>query len=617
MRLHWQWMLTCLAVVAVVLASVLMYLNRAVYDFWVSHLEHELLREMRFARLHLSDAADAHRVLDALVDEVGGRLGARATLIDGSGRVLGDSEVDPTDLSALENHADHPEIAAALRQGRGSSLRQNNTLGTEILYVATAVPELGDGHFVLRLAMPMREVGHIKQIISRAIWMASILGLGLALLVAYGARRYVSRPILDIICAVRNLASGGFDPRASRIGSARELRDLGAALDDMRRQTQACIGQMALEKSRLEAVLASITEAILVTDQSGRVLMGNRAFEKLFGASRVGQARMPIELVRHRDVQDAIEQTLKTGQVMFLDLIRSSGRERHLDVQIAPILQDDQTCTGSITIFYDITELRRLERIRKDFVANVSHELRTPLTTIKGCAATLADGALDDRAAARRFVQMINNHADRLHHLVEDILDLSRIESGAIPLETCMHPVQEVVNSVVGHIRPRARQKALAITVKLKENVQVQCDRKLIEQALLNLLDNAVKYTPEGGKIWIQTRDFQREENVGNAPESRRNGQTEVGHSPQTRAKRETRRIALEVRDTGIGIPLAAMDRIFERFYRVDKGRARALGGTGLGLSIVRHIMDAHGERVYVESEQGKGSTFGLTLPRA
>lgn len=595
MRLHWKGMLACLGVLALVLTSLHLYLNRAMRDFWVAHLEQTLLREVRLARAQLSDSASSAQALGPLVNEVGVRLGVRATLIDASGRVLGDSEADHP---SLENLVDHPEIMAARQQGNGSHVRSH--LGDEILYVATAVPELGDSQFVLRLALPLRD-GHLTRLISRAIWMASLLGLGLALLVAYGTARYVSRPILDVIGVVRNVALGMYERPAPRLGNTRELRELGVALDEMRGQIQMHTGQMTLEKSRLEAVLTSITEAVLVTDQSGRVLMGNRTFEKLFGASRATKGRMPIELVRHRDVQDAIEQALKTGRVVFLDLIHSDDRERHLDVQVAPILQDDNSCTGSVTIFYDITELRRLERVRKDFVANVSHELRTPLTTIKGCAATLADGALDDKEAARRFVQMINNHADRLHNLVEDILDLSRIESGTVPLEIHVHPIREVVDSVVGQIRPLAAEKTLGIAVDLPENIRVQCDRKLIEQALLNLLDNAIKYTAKGGQIWIQTRD----------PNQARD---EVSHSSQPPAQTKKQRIALEVKDTGIGIPLSAMDRIFERFYRVDKGRSRAMGGTGLGLSIVRHIMDAHGERVYVKSEQGKGSTFGLTL---
>ncbi len=598
-------MLACLSVLILVLASAHLYLDHAIRAFWVSHLEQRLLREVRFARVHLSEVANTDEGLVPLVNEVGLRLGVRAMLINGQGRVLADSETDPSDLSALENHADHPEISAARQQGRGSSLRYSNTLDTEILYVATAVPEIGDGHYVLRLALPLRDIEQIKQLISQAIWIVSILGLCLALLLAYATSRYISRPILDAIWFVKNIASGRLKHRTLRVGSTRELRDLGTALDDMRRQVQTHIGQVTLEKSRLEAVLTSITEAILVTDQSGRILMGNQTFEKLFGVPDAIEGRMPIELVRHRDVQNAIDQTLKTGQAVFLDLTRSDDRERHFDVQIAPILQNDHIA-GSVTIFYDITELRRLERIRKDFVANVSHELRTPLTTIKGCASTLADGALDDREASQRFVRMINIHADRLHNLVEDILDLSRIESGALPLEIDVYPLHEIVNSVVGQIRPLAKEKTLTIEINTKENVQVQCDRKLIEQALFNLLDNAVKYTPEEGGIWIQTRDF---EHVENDRENRRNRHGE--NATQTRK----RRIALEVKDTGIGVPLSDMDRIFERFYRVDKGRSRAMGGTGLGLSIVRHIMDAHGERVYVESEQGKGSTFGLTLP--
>ena len=606
MRLHWKWVLACLSVLILVLASAHLYLDHAIRDFWISHVEQRLLREVRFARVYLSDMANTDEGFVPLVNEVGVRLGVRATLINGQGRVLADSETDPSDLSALENHTDHPEISAARQQGRGSSLRYSNKLDTEILYVATAIPEIGDGHYVLRLSLPLRDMGHIKQLISQAIWIVSILGLCLTLLLAYATSRYISRPILDAIWFVRNIASGRLKHRTLRVGSTRELRDLGTALDDMRRQVQTHIGQITLEKSRLEAVLTSITEAILVTDQSGRILMGNQTFEKLFGVSDAIEGRMPIELVRHRDVQNAIDQTLKTGQAVFLDLIRSDDRERHFDVQIAPILQDDHIA-GSVTIFYDITELRRLERIRKDFVANVSHELRTPLTTIKGCASTLADGALDDREASQRFVKMINTHADRLHNLVEDILDLSRIESGALPLETGVYPLHEMINSVVGQIRPLAKEKTLTIEINVKENVQVQCDHKLIEQALFNLLDNAVKYTPEEGKIWIQTRDFKPVENVD---ENRRNRHGE--NATQTRK----RRIALEVKDTGIGVPLSDMDRIFERFYRVDKGRSRAMGGTGLGLSIVRHIMGCTRRASLCRKRTGQGIDIWTDIAR-
>jgi two-component system, OmpR family, phosphate regulon sensor histidine kinase PhoR len=613
MRLHWKLMLTYVSVVVMVMASVHVYLDRAMHTFLVDHLTETLMREMRLARAVITEKAVQENVsFDPLADELGQLLAVRVTLIDSQGDVLGDSAVPIKGISALQNHSDRPEVQGAWEKGQGWRVRYSQTLDTDMLYVAATLPGLGDGRTVLRLAMPLRDVGQMKKPVSRAIWMASALGLVFALLLSYGSSRYVSRPIVEMTRIARDVASGVYTQRHPAGATSQELNDLSAALDEMRRQIQGRIGQITLEKSRLEAVLISITEGILVTEQSGRVSMANRAFEKLFGLTQDPVGRMPIELVRQRDVQEAIEKTMKTGQVVYLDLMLSDGLERYLDVHVAPILQDG-TCVGSVTVFYDITELRRLERIRKDFVANVSHELRTPLTTIKGCAATLANGALDDKVAAKRFVDMINNHADRLHHLVEDILDLSRMESGTMVVESEVCLVQEMVGVAVEQVKARAIEKKIDLQVLLDDEIWVLCDHKLIEQALVNLLDNAVKYTPVGGTVRIRANDFSQkgEETNPVALET-----VAVQKEPEHK-KVGGKRVAIEVQDTGIGIPLASMSRVFERFYRVDQARSRAIGGTGLGLSIVRHIMEAHGERVYVESQQGKGSTFGLTLPVA
>ncbi|MBT3601843.1 MAG: PAS domain-containing protein [Candidatus Latescibacteria bacterium] len=611
MRLHWKLMLTYVSVVVMVMASVHVYLDRSMHTFLVSHLTEALTRELRLARsvvtrFEIKNGAS----FDSLADELGQQLGVRVTLIDAQGHVLGDSAVPVDEIQNMHNHADRPEVQTAWQKGQGKRVRYSETLGTDMLYVAATLPGLLDGRMILRLAMPLRAVGEMKKPISRAIWMASAFGLVLALLLAYGSSRYVSRPIVDMTRVARDVASGIYTPRHPEGATSLELQDLASALDEMRRQIQGRIGQITLEKSRLEAVLASITEGILVTEQSGRVSIANRAFGSLFGVSQDPVGRMPIELVRQREVQDAIEQTMETGKVVFLDLMLSDGLERYLDVHVAPILQED-TCVGSVTVFYDITELRRLERIRKDFVANVSHELRTPLTTIKGCAATLADGALEDKEAAKRFVDMINNHADRLHDLVEDVLDLSRMESGTLVVESEMHSVQEMVNGAVDQVQIRSTEKNIDLQVSLDGQLYVCCDYKLIEQALVNLLDNAVKYTPEGGTVRVVANQFSKED-VGRFGLKIAPGLEDV---KKASARGSGKRIAIEVQDTGVGVPLASISRIFERFYRVDQGRTRAIGGTGLGLSIVRHIMEAHGERVYVKSEEGRGTTFGLTLP--
>jgi two-component system, OmpR family, phosphate regulon sensor histidine kinase PhoR len=596
-------------IVVVVLASVQLYLNRSIQTFLIAQSAETLQRDMRLARILVSDGLRMPAVsYDQLADDLGQKMSLRVTLMNAQGIVLGDSVVPEPGLANLENHADRPEIQAALKTGEGMSVRFSETLQTEMLYVAATLPGPDSQGAIVRLAMPLRDVGLMKRPISRAIWISSAMGLALAVLLAYGSSVYVSRPLVEMTRVARNLASGIPAQRYPAGAISRELKELALALNEMRQQIESRIELVTLEKSRLEAVLSSITEGILVTEQSGRVSMANREFEKLFGVTQDPVGRMPIELVRHREVQNAIEETLKTGQVVFLDLTLSGGLERHLDVHVAPIKQGDRS-VGSVTVFYDITELRRLERIRKDFVANVSHELRTPLTAIKGCAATLADGALADREAAKRFVDMINTHADRLHSLVEDVLDLSRMESGTVQVEREKCAVDELVSGAIEQVRSQSVTRKINLIVSLGEPVFVVCDYKLIERALVNLLDNAIKYTQEGGTVRVVLNRFTKE------PDGRSEMESALGQTPAGHPKVPGKRVGLEIQDTGIGIPLSAISRIFERFYRVDLGRSRALGGTGLGLSIVKHIMEAHGERVYVESQQGRGSTFGLTLP--
>ena len=258
--------------------------------------------------------------------------------------------------------------------------------------------------------------------------------------------------------------------------------------------------------------------------------------------------------------------------------------ERHLDLQVAPVFEGNE-CIGAVAVLYDITRLRQLERMRRDFVANVSHELCTPLTAIKGYAEILSDGAVDDRETARRFTGIIENHADRLTHLLGDLLDLSRLESDQLEVELVPCELKPLVDTSVGSVSQAAAQKQIAIHSDIPPSVQVICDPKMIEHALINLLDNAVKYTPAGGKVRVGTRPVEGAD-----------------------------RLAIYVEDTGIGIPSEDLGRIFERFYRVDKGRSRDLGGTGLGLSIVRHIAEAHGEQVSVQSKLGAGTTFSFEL---
>ena len=360
--------------------------------------------------------------------------------------------------------------------------------------------------------------------------------------------------------------------------------ELARPLEELAERIQQRVGQLESENNRLGIILESITEAILVVDRDGRVVLANKALANLFDLDPPLEGLLTAEVVRYATIQDALAGCLADGRRREMEVDLTGARERHLDMQVAPVFEGNE-CIGAVAVLYDITRLRQLERMRRDFVANVSHELCTPLTAIKGYAEILSDGAVDDRETARRFTGIIENHADRLTHLLGDLLDLSRLESDQLEVELIPCELKPLIDTSVGSVSQAAAQKQIDIHCDISPSVQVICDPKLIEQALINLLDNAVKYTPAGGKVRIGTRPVE-----------------------------DTDRLAIYVEDTGVGIPSEDLGRIFERFYRVDKGRSRDLGGTGLGLSIVRHIAEVHGEQVSVQSKLGAGTTFSFEL---
>ena len=360
--------------------------------------------------------------------------------------------------------------------------------------------------------------------------------------------------------------------------------ELARALEDLAERIQQRVHRLESENNRLEVILESITEAILVVDRDSRVVLANKALANLFDLDPPLEGLLTAEVVRYSAIQDALAECLAEGRRREMEVELTGAPERHLDMQVAPVFEGNE-CIGAVAVLYDITRLRQLERMRRDFVANVSHELCTPLTAIKGYAEILSDGAVDDRATARRFTGIIENHADRLTHLLGDLLDLSRLESDQLEVELAPCELKPLVDTSVGSVSQAAAQKQIAIHCDIPPSAKVICDPKLIEHALINLLDNAVKYTPAGGKVHIGTRPVEGAD-----------------------------RLAIYVEDTGIGIPSEDLGRIFERFYRVDKGRSRDLGGTGLGLSIVRHIAEVHGEQVSVQSKLGAGTTFSFEL---
>jgi two-component system phosphate regulon sensor histidine kinase PhoR len=514
---------------------------------------------------------------------------ARVTLIALDGRVLADSERTLESLASMENHAERPEVRAALAGGMGRDVRRSATLGTPLIYVAVPVSEAGRIVAVLRLAAPVEAATPAYESL-RAVMLT---GGAIALLVALGIGLFVAgrvtRPVVEMQDVARQMSEGNFDVRAS-VRSPDEIGTLGRSLNVMAGRLREKIGDLEEEQAKATAVLDAMVEGVIATDGHDHIILINERARALFGLGRARAERRPLlEVIRNVDLHDVLGESrmAPVGTVVSREIKLAEPLERVLQVHAVP-LRFTGEARGVVMVLHDITELRRLEQVRTEFVANVSHELRTPLTAIHGYLETLLDGALEEPENARKFLQIVFRHTERLGRLTDDLTDLSNIELGRISLRLEPTVVSDVADSVLAIIAPRAVAGQVSVEAKLPAGLpEVVVDRDRLAQILINLVDNAVKYTPKGGHVRVEGRVAER-------------GMVEM-----------------TVRDTGVGIPRADLPRLTERFYRVDKARSRDLGGTGLGLAIVKHLVLAHGGELDIDSELWKGTTVRFTLPTA
>jgi two-component system phosphate regulon sensor histidine kinase PhoR len=521
----------------------------------------------------------AHRVETLQrTGSIGRATGMRVTLIDAQGSVVADSEVSPEGLAGVENHAHRPEVAAALVGRIGRDERRSGTVGRSYLYLA--VPHAGG---VLRLAADSERVEAEVSALARALVVAGAAGLALAAALSGGFATLLTRRVRELQNVVKAIAAGDLGQRLPwRSGD--ELGAIASAIDDMAEQLRRRLAQASDEQARLRAVLQGMVEGVLVLDRTGRVILANPRLRELFGVWGVVEGRPALEVIRRVDIETALAEAARTPEPVLRELHLSSGGGRHLEMH-AVRFPSQGTLLGTVAVFHDVTEIHRLEGIRRDFVANVSHELRTPLTAIRGFAETLRGSEVSPEQR-RQFLDVILRHADRLTALIEDLLELSRIEGGTRSL--ALEPVDAggLARDLLRDLKPRLDAGRLHAEVRTGPSPRVLADRRALEQVLLNLLDNAIKYSEPGGRIELAVSD-----------------------SPPW--------VRIDVGDAGIGIPEADQARIFERFYRVEKARSRDLGGTGLGLAIVKHLVQAQDGEVFVTSREGQGSTFSVRLPAA
>ncbi|HEU5061191.1 MAG TPA: ATP-binding protein [Kofleriaceae bacterium] len=559
--LRWKLFLYAIAVSLAVLIPGGLYLQRELRATLTERIERELETELHAARiLFESSNASTPAEIDRLADRLGAALGARVTVIARDGRLLGDTDVTLEELASVESHAGRPEVRAAHERGAGTARRRSTTVDVDLLYKAEP---FGDGSRVVRIA---RRLDEISGAVARLRWLllvAAGITLAAAVALSAGASRLLSRTLRDVVATATNLAESGGEPD-QLAASARDI--------------EHTVGTLALERARFAAVLEGMADGVVALDPAGRVTLMNRGAHELFGAGDDFTGRSLLEVVRVPALDELVSGDGEKGEIE----VEVPATRRRVRARRAV-----QPGGGTILVMQDVTTLHRLENIRRDFVANVSHELRTPVSVIQANAETLAAGALGDAANAPALVGAIHRNAERLADLIEDLLDLSRLEAGQYRVDIEPVDVGAAAQRVVEALERVAAQRGTIIEVAVGPDVVAAADAGALHQVLVNVVTNAIVHTPEKSRVTIDARVL-----------------ADGG-------------VRIEVADDGPGIPAGQRERIFERFYRIDPGRSRAMGGTGLGLSIVKHMVDAMGGQVGVRDNTPRGALFWIDLPPA
>jgi two-component system phosphate regulon sensor histidine kinase PhoR len=568
MRTHIFAKLLVAAAAVILVATVT--LDTAVTHFWEASLRNQI-------RLSLTEKTQmlAHEVRDVSrpelqreVKEAANLANARATVITAEGKVLADSEANPPEM---ENHATRPEFIAALHGQIGSNARRSHTLGIEFLYVAAPV----QGGAV-RLAYPLVEIQDAVWRVRKTILGASALALMTAILLAIVVSTLIARRLRRIMQFAEATASGDLSIRISD-NSYDEIGQVAAALDKTARRLEVMFRELETSRNQFETLLNSIQDPVLAVSHDRKVLWRNRAFQALIPSLRIRDSL--IETVRAPEVSGALEESLSSLEIRTIRAVNLL-QGRIFQCTVAPMPG------GAVLVFHDVSDIERLEKTRRDFIANVSHELRTPLTSITGYTETLLESSVAGEASTREFLEVIRRNAFRMTRLTEDLLKLARVESGEWKLDILDVTADALLSEAYAALHNVAEQHGKQLIIESSSKARVLADKEAIQQVFANLIENACKYAPAGTQIAIGVNE-QRE------------------------------KLEFFIRDSGPGIAAEHHARLFERFYRVDRARSREAGGTGLGLAIVKHIILNHGGSVRVESELGHGSTFLFTLPYA
>ena len=550
-------------------------------DTQIANLRSRAEKEAKLAVAIFSPLFTTHASqsrFDEFAKTIGQQTDTCITVIAPDGTVLGDSYENP---QTMENSATRPEVVSALIEGYGEAIRYSTTAGQRLLYVALPVASDTGPAGVVRIALSLTSVENAVDYIRTLFISLTAITFALALIVSVLLARRTALPVSRVTQSARKLSLGEVHP-ALVTNLKDEVGQLINAFNELASSLQRKLRDLTAERDKIAVVLSAMADGVIMVDPEGQVAFANPAAEILFNFKSdraVGQNL--IEIVRDHEIDAMVKACLSTGKEQTIQL--ESGKTRRFLQAIAIPLHQNQTRSGVLVLFQDLTELRSLQTMRRELIGNISHELRTPLASIKAMAETLADGAIDDRKTAQDFLAKINAEVDRLTRLTTELTELSHIESGKAELHLEPSDLKTLIELTVARLAPLAQRQGVSISIELPPDLPaVTVDRERIQQVIANIVHNAIKFTPSGGKITISA-----------APE----GET----------------VSVRVQDTGIGISSEDIPHVFERFWRAD--RARSSGGTGLGLAIAKHIVQAHGGTIQVESELGKGSTFSFSLP--
>lgn len=565
----------------------LLYMTREFKQFYIQHTVAELKKHtLLFKEMTKENYVYSRSSVDSLAIWAGQQTNTRFTVILSNGTVIGDSREDP---SIMDNHNTRPEIQAALTGDTGVAIRHSATLARDLLYVAIPVIHKDSVTAVFRASVPLVSLSERMDTLYKKLFVTSILIICGSAMISIWLSRRLSKPLVHLKAVADTYADGNLQPVSLSDDHVFETAELAVSMDKMAKLLAERIATITCQKNEQNAILSSMIEGVVAVDLDEHIVLINEAAAQMLDCDRkTVPGKLVQEAVRNTALHRFVRLLIEEQKTCKKELHVIADSDKIIEIQGTVIHgTPEKTISGVLIVMHDVTHLKRLENIRRDFVANVSHELRTPLTSIKGFVETLLEGAMQIPNERERFLTIINNHVNRLNTLIEDLLTISRLEKEEACPEFHLEPVplDRIINNAVEVCAQKALQKHIAVSIHGERMIKAALNESLFEHALINLIDNAVKYSEEKTRVTITT-------------------------------KVDEKNILIAIADQGPGISKEHIPRLFERFYRVDKARSRKMGGTGLGLAIVKHIVNVHSGTVTVESHIGKGSVFYITLPK-